>query len=1036
MGFLDGISGILGGGVSRSLTDYIQIESMVSDNILTMKDQSLLTMIEIGGFLGGGGEERLEEIAKLLRVDLSSSLTAPGHALNFVFLRDPDASRRMIERQNGIARRAAANYGMNVDDILSERESVLPDFITEERCLLCVYSRPSLIDADTAKEDNKVVNARLAALPPMAGNGAQRPGRTLDSLVMRHEALVSSISREMARHDYLVEVLDVPAALREVRLGLDPQARGDIDNWFPSLPAWARPEGDLPALGLRNRLSRVLRAPDERGVMMSGDLGHLGVPTFDRQLSGFDAERVDQRSVRIGNTTFSAFDLSRPSEKLRPFIEIVRDMQERARNVPWRASFLIESGGVQAMWMRRAFLDFASWTNKGRNEAIRDALRMNEEIDSNVDTIARMRVSFCTWATAGQDAELRRRAQILSGAVRRWGNCEIDPISGDQMATFMASVPGATTAATAPPAAGPLTDMLLMSPIGSQASPWPEGSVMFRTPTGKIWSYQPGSKLQVPQVNLIAGIPGSGKSVLMAALNLGTVLSQSAIGKNGAMLPRIAIADVGPSSRGFISTVQEALPEHLRHLAVFRKLRMSAEDGINVLDTFLGMRYPLPLEKFFQVTFLSLICGNGKEEASDALRGLLERTVHRAYISCHPKSPGAKEYVRGDDPVVDAALDDLGLSPDMTVTDSPVARKTGWWDIVDKLAAEGQIAMAQRAQRYAVPTLKDLASVASSDDDIQSTYGTARINGEPMIDVMIRSLNEALSFFPNLGGVTRFGLGEARIVSLDLSEVAGDKSAAGMRQTAIMYMLARHASTRGYYMDEEEFRRAVTSGHMPRGYFAIHKREIEDNLNIVKVICYDEYHRAKDVAQIDSQLVTDCREGRKFKVTVNVSSQFPTDFSDELMSACTGFITASSGGGAGIRHIDKAFTLTGEDVRILSNELRGASSKGSSLWARFKIRDKTEVRQHLYLTLGPIELWAFSTTPYDVSLREKLYAQHGPAVARRALARVFPGGSAENEIEKRIKRAQELSERMGSDESDNVIGHLAEEISQMIRRDA
>ena len=56
---------------------------------------------------------------------------------------------------------------------------------------------------------------------------------------------------------------------------------------------------------------------------------------------------------------------------------------------------------------------------------------------------------------------------------------------------------------------------------------------------------------------------------------------------------------------------------------------------------------------------------------------------------------------------------------------------------------------------------------------------------------------------------------------------------------------------------------------------------------------------------------------------------------------------------------------------------------------------------------GPAELWAFSTTVEDVALRERLYGTLGPRLARKVLARRFPGGTARPDIESRIARIEE-----------------------------
>jgi intracellular multiplication protein IcmB len=77
---------------------------------------------------------------------------------------------------------------------------------------------------------------------------------------------------------------------------------------------------------------------------------------------------------------------------------------------------------------------------------------------------------------------------------------------------------------------------------------------------------------------------------------------------------------------------------------------------------------------------------------------------------------------------------------------------------------------------------------------------------------------------------------------------------------------------------------------------------------------------------------------------------------------------------------------------------------------------------------GPVELWAFSTTPVDVALRRRLYSRVGPGEARRRLARVFPTGTASREIDRR--KDERL--RRGEDDDraqEGVIEELADELT-------
>ena len=78
-------------------------------------------------------------------------------------------------------------------------------------------------------------------------------------------------------------------------------------------------------------------------------------------------------------------------------------------------------------------------------------------------------------------------------------------------------------------------------------------------------------------------------------------------------------------------------------------------------------------------------------------------------------------------------------------------------------------------------------------------------------------------------------------------------------------------------------------------------------------------------------------------------------------------------------------------------------------------------------SLGPIELWALSTTPDDAALRNRLYEAVGFQEALRRLSKVFPAGSAQKEVERR--RLERLkSGEMEARATESVLEGLAAEM--------
>lgn len=1018
MGLLDIFGKMSATLLQESMMDQIRLETMADDRTLIMKDGTLVSMINVAGALRNPGEAEMAQMVNDLRIMMAAYFSTPGHAIEVNFMRDSRSAARYMERMVNRTKRAAHNLGLDLDDVLQERVTNLSQKMVAEICLITVFTRPSALDREEGKEDAKQVAKRLEGLPAMSGG--QIPGKALNTLLTRHLSLVDAMTSGLLRVGQRARSLSVHEALQETRAALYPDTYPVKDEWHPILPSWSKAGLVSDAVHPGKRALTML--PETPAQMAAADFGNLATPTFDAQLATEDSYVESSKVVRIGDTIFSGFDMTVAPEVLPSFNELVGDITAKGMNIPWRASMRLESGGVQSQALKMMFLSIFTWAAPTRNRRIKEALMLNSEIDGQNDTIVRFRMSFSTWAHDGNMETLRQNAQVVTGAVKRWGNSGIDGISGDPMATVLSSIPGVTGAATAPVAAGPMRDVLAMMPFARQASAWDGGAVMFRTASGKPWPYQPGSSKQNTWVTAIIGTPGSGKSVLMNAVNFASAITPNSASGDKAMLPRIAIIDIGPSSAGMISLLQEALPAHRRHEVVFQALKNDRSYAINVFDTQPGMRKPLPGERTFLINFLSLVMSDGDKVPSGPMRGLISASIDRAYEMFQDHNQ-PKRYLRNDQPSVDRALDELEFDHD---------DETAWWEVVDFLHAAGRESEAEIANRQAVPTLSDLVT-ATQASQISSIYAGANDpeTGQPVLASFQRTISEVVRDYPLLSGATRYSIGSARIISMDLMAVtAKGTGAEAKKRTALMYMLARQVMTRDFFMDEEEIVDMVKRKDLPEAYLEHYVQKARQTKQIPKILCMDEFHRCGSIEAVTDQVLQDAREGRKFNVDIKIASQLIEDFPKAIIEVLSTLIVCNAGSENSIDYMDAMFSLTQNEQAIMRHNLTGPSSRGAPVWVLFKTKDFGQVRQELLLTLGPAELWAFSTTTEDVALRSELYRQIGPQATRRVLASRFPGGSAKAEIEKRITRLEEQGERMNDSGRGNVIGDLASELKE------
>lgn len=1011
MAVTDIFARIVGAFMQESLADIIRVETMENDRTIVMKDGSMMSMILLEGALRTPGEEEIGEMVERLRIALSPYLSSPGHVIDFTFIRDSKAAKREVKTLIEKTGRSARSLGLDIGDVLAEREKVLSRSMVSETCLVTVYTRPDTMSGEEASEEKAMTAEKIKNTPVMAN--AHSVTKTAEAVFTRHQSLIDAVDRSFKMVGQLSRILTVEEVMREIRASLYPSTAPVKTEWSPRMPRWS--------LDNREQAPFVMM-PESETEMAGKDVSPVFEPPFDAQLATEDCFVENSRNVRIGDQIFSSFDMTLAPETLPDFDELVLDITAKSQDIPWRCSLQIESGGMHSQSLKGIFLSVFAFANPTHNRRIRDALSVLRDIDGQMDTVVKFRMTFATWADTSRPDILRKNAQVLNGAVQRWGNSRADGISGDQLATTISTVPGVSMASTAPVAAAPLGNALTMAPIARQASPWKFGSVLMRTDDGKTWPYQPGSSKQTTWVTLLVGTPGSGKSVMMNAINFASAISPSTAGGKDPVLPRVAMIDIGPSSSGMISLLKEALPADRRHEVVFRKLRMSRDDAINVFDTQLGMREPTANERTFLINFMSLICGDGVSPPSGAMRGLITACIDRVYEDLKDdKSP--RRYLREDEHDVDRALEELGFEE---------TTETVWWEVVDFLMENGRLVEAEIAQRHAVPTVADLVT-ASQSDQVSSLYANARDTetDQPIMNSFQRMISEVVRDFPILSTYTRFSIGGSRIVSLDLMDVtASGAGAAARKQTAIMYMLARQVLTRDFFLDETEFRSKVNNGVLPETFLTHHVERARQNLQLPKLICMDEFHRTGKIDMICDQVLQDAREGRKFNVDIKIASQLIEDFPESIVQIVSSLVVCNAGSEASIDYLDKMFLLTEQEKYTLRHKLTGPSSRGAPVWTMFRLKDEGMARQKLILTLGPAEIWAFSTTAEDVVLRSRLYEDIGPRLTRKVLARRFPGGSAKSEIESRVAQMEEQGQRLGDEDRGDVLGAMVEDLKK------
>jgi intracellular multiplication protein IcmB len=963
---------------------YIDLETADSPTVLVNHDGSLISIIRVEGVTSLVGVEEFNRIVEGLTNSFQGAMGRAGHALQVYFSHDKQNIQANIEDIYRPARETAARLKLDLDDLFKERVSHIAKYCSEEHMYFVLFTRPFNLPADQAKVamKKKLQAIREEKVPPFIHS--QNIFAAIPEIRDTHSAYVRSILNDLEQYRLLAKLMNVHDAILAIRMTADPDFTAY--NWKATLP------GDT--------LSSVQEINN-----FEGDVSDILWPPLSKQVFPRDATIVDRRTVLVGDKLYATVYIDLFPKDVRPFSQLFSRMVPT--HVPWRISFLIESEALNTVGLKGTLASILSFSSP-QNRLISDAVNLLKYINLNTDeSIVRLRVVVTTWANAHEEDLLRRRASELVKALQGWGSTDISEICGDPFAGFVASMLATTTNSPAVPTIAPLSAVVTMLPINRPASPWEVGAVLLRSPDGKLWPFQPGSTQQTTWIDLVYARPGSGKSVLSSAQNLALCLSGGLT-----RLPRIAIIDIGPSSSGLISLLKEALPPEDRHLVAYHRLRMTPEYSINPFDTQLGCRYPTAAERSFLVNFLTLLTTPlGAPKPYDAMPDLIGMVVDELYKSMAddgkpaPYAPGVEEFL-------DSILEEIGF-----VRDS----KSTWWEVTDALYSAGFVHEALLAQRYAMPLLADAASICRTPS-IEDLYEKVTApTGESLINSFSRMISGAIREYPILSRVTAFDIGDARVVSLDLDEVAKSGGDAADRQTSVMYMLARYILARHYYLTEE----SMTS--VPDQYKPYHKQRVTEIREDPKRIVYDEFHRTSKSSAVREQVIVDMREGRKWNVQISLLSQSLDDFDPVMIDFATSIFIMDAGPAQTMEKTCQIFGLTDTARTALRTQVHGPRHGGATFLAQFATKSGINI-QLLTLTLGPIELWAFSTTAEDANVRNQLYRHIGPAETRRFLAALFPNGTVTKEISERLNQLKATAGVIAEEARVSVVDSLIKDI--------
>lgn len=965
-------------------------------------DGSQVTLIEIDGIRSiVSPDDYLVNVVERFAGGIAQILKRPGHQLTISYESSLNTAKVIdpfVERQT----RRARQKGLSVEALIEEGRTVLEERARSETILVAAWTRPTAGTPEEVRRELKENRRAWQELPP--ARDAQSPFLRIGALDGAHASFVRRVMEALSN-----------ARLQGRILTPDDQGRRrDLEQIRAAVLYHETPDGWTPYGPGTRRYPGAKEHHDD-------DVSEFFTPTVARQIMTSNAQASsNMRTLDMGGRRYALAVMQMFPSTILPFNRLLDSLLEsssRTADLPFRVCFHLEALRDNDVLGRlrkvvAGLLAFASPSNKNVFRALR---QLEEVVQKDGEAIVKGRVIATTWTEPGEDPGLleRRRSYLMSGMMT-WGEAVMTDAPHNPLRALCETVAGMTVQAEVPPGSiAPLGDLAAMLPFHRTAPIFKQGQSMLVTPDGKPVPYEALSAEQLFWLTLIYATPGSGKSVLMNRLNV-----EFAAFSTGAALPFLAVIDVGVSSSGFIELVRNALPVERRHEAYYVRLLNTPDHSVNFLDLGLGRRMPLERERSFIENFLSTLLNVSNTEVALLIPRLITRVYQLKSDLQFSSSPTV--YQPNIDPELDRVIREYGI----TVGDRSI-----WWSIVDALVERRLHIHAQRAQRYAMPVLEDFSRVLAEPIMVQDFP-------PELIRHVQRSLESAIEKFPIFARPTRLDLGEARVVSIDLQDVAQrHKSPEAERSNALFFMIARHV----YLSKISGFAEEIANMDFPpedairAEYVRYWRVRYDEVAETPKRLCMDEYHLTGGVETIAKQVMSDAREGRKWGLELILVSQLLGDFAKLADMASTVLVLNADSNE--IR--EKARETFGFDQAVkdaLERQVHGPQGRrGANILARFKLREE-ERWIVLNTSLGPRMLWALTTKAEDRLVRDELYRRMAVNEALRILAARFPDGTAIETWSRMSVLARFGEDRIAKTIVDQVLGEVMSDAQPQIGR--
>lgn len=162
---IDGLLDYLGSAGKQSISNYVDMETANDETTLVSKDGSLVSIIEIKGIKSLISAHTFEDkVVTPVKTSLQSLFESKGHKIQVWFEVDHDRTKRAIQEVLKPSRETAKTLGLDMDDLLTERENNLAYYACTESCFMALWSTPAALsknDQTNEKEERAKMKGKV-----------------------------------------------------------------------------------------------------------------------------------------------------------------------------------------------------------------------------------------------------------------------------------------------------------------------------------------------------------------------------------------------------------------------------------------------------------------------------------------------------------------------------------------------------------------------------------------------------------------------------------------------------------------------------------------------------------------------------------------------------------------------------------------------------------------------------------------------------------------------------------------------------------